>query len=163
MDVNIRKASIKDVPRIIELWKSLNLLHRKKFGYDTPLFRHKKESLCLSLYKKFVTKRIQARNATVFVAELNEKTIGHIIVFIDKLPPIYVHDKQGYIGEIFVDEKYRRKGVGRELLIAGEKWAKKKGLFSLGLTVFVTNETALSAYRKFGFFEHHLKMSKIIK
>jgi len=163
LSVYIRKANVNDVPRIIELWNSLNLLHRKKFGYDSPLFRHNKKNLCLSLYKKFVTKRIQARNATVFVAELNEKIIGHIIVFIDKLPPIYVHDKQGYVGEIFVEEKYRGKGIGRKLLTAGEEWAKKKGLYSLGLTVFIRNETALSAYRKFGFFEHHLKMSKIIK
>jgi len=161
MEVSIRKALIKDIPRIIELWKSLNLLHRKKFGYGAPLFRHNKKSL--SLYKKFVAKRIRARNAAVFVAELNEKIIGHVIVFVDKLPPIYVHDKQGYIGEIFVEEKYRGKGVGCELLSAAQKWAKKKGLFSLGLMVCNKNEAAISAYCKFGFFEHHLKMSKIIK
>ena len=163
MDVNIRKASIKDVPRIIELWKSLNLLHRKKFGYDTPLFRHNKKSICLSLYKKYVTKHIQARNSAVFVAESTKMIIGYVIVFVDKLPPILVHDKKGSVGEIFVEEKYRKKGVGRELLSSAERWAKKKGLFSLGLGVCIRNETALSAYRKFGFSEHHLKMSKIIK
>ena len=161
-EVNIRRASQSDIPRIVQLWKELISLHEKKFGYNNELFRHKKNSV--SLYRKFLGKRILARNSRVFVASINGKIIGHVIVNGKSLrPPIYVHRQEAYIDEIFVEEFYRRKGIGTRLLEEAEAWAKKRGIFSIGLFVSTKNKGAFSAYRKSGFFEHHLKMSKIIR
>ena len=160
-EINIRRASRSDIPRIVELWEALGWLHRKKYGYDNELFRQKKNSV--SLYKIFLSKRVRARNVAVFVAEVDGRIIGHVIVSGNTLrPPLFVHGKEAFIDEIFVEESYRRKGIGTKLLEEAEAWAKKRGIFSIGLFVSTKNKGAFSAYRKSGFFEHHMKMSKII-
>ena len=161
LSVNIRKTSIKDIPRIVELWKALTKHHVRELGFGKGLYKLKKG--IGPGYGKFVKKQIRSRNAAVFVAEKENKLIGFALVYIQKLPPILVHDKEAYVSDIFVEDLYRRKGLGSMLLREAEKWADEKGIFSLGLVVDTKNDAALAAYRKFGFFEHRFKMSKIIK
>jgi GNAT superfamily N-acetyltransferase len=97
------------------------------------------------------------------VAENQGRIIGHMVVRVNILrPPLFVHGKEAFIEEIFIVESYRRKGIGSLLLQETEEWAKKKGIFSIGLFVSTKNKTAFSAYKKSGFFEHHMKMSKIV-
>ena len=158
--MKIRKATKKDIPYIIEFWKELIACHRKNFWRSSELFRYKKNSV--SLVKKYLTKLLRARNGRLFVADMDGKIVGYAEVSIKKLPPIHVHDREAYVGVIFVDGLYRRKGIGTMLLKEAEKWAKGKGVFSLALTVFYKNKSAYVAYRKFGFREHNLKMSKVV-
>ena len=160
MDVKIRKATRKDIPCVIKLWKSLMACHRKNFWRPRELFRCKKNSV--SLVRKYITKLLRARNGQVFVAEIDGKILGYAEVSIKKLPAIYVHDREAYIGIVFVDGLYRRKGIGTRLLKEAERWAKDRGVFSLALTVFDKNKPALVTYKKFGFREHHVKLSKVI-
>lgn len=160
MDVRIRSATSKDIPRIMVLWKELIACHRKNFWHPSELFRFKRNSA--SLAKKYIKKLLNARNSRVFVADMGGKVVGYAEVAIKKLPAIYVHDREAHVGVIFVDGLYRRKGIGTQLLKEAERWAKNKGVFSLALTVSDKNKPALVAYKKFGFREHHMKMSKVI-
>lgn len=160
-DVLIRNATSRDVPRIVQLWKSLMAYHVKHHGYGRGIFRYKKDKL--ALYVKFLKKQLRRRNAAVFVAETNGKIAGHVMVEVHKVPPIYVYDKDAYICEIVVDERYRGKGIGTMLLKEVERWTKKKEMRSIALVVHIANKNALSLYRKSGFKEHHLKMAKIVK
>jgi len=160
MNIKIRKATKKDIPCIIELWKSLMACHRRNFWRPRELFRQKKNSA--SLVRKYLTKLMRARNGRLFVAEVDGKVVGYAEVSIKKLAPIYIHDREAHLGVIFVEEHHRRRGIGTRLLKEAEGWAKNKGAFSLALTVFDKNKPAILAYRKFGFKEHHVKMSKVI-
>lgn len=160
-DVLIRKATLEDVPRILELWKALMGGHVRYYGYGRGIFTYKKDKA--AIYLKFLKKQLRRRNAIVFVAEADGKIAGHVMVEVQKLPPIYVHDKNAYICEIIVDERYRGKGVGTMLLEEAERWARKKKMYSIGLMVHTDNEKAFSVYRKAGFNAHHLKMAKIVK
>jgi ribosomal protein S18 acetylase RimI-like enzyme len=135
--------------------------HAKHHGYGRGIFIYKKDKL--AIYAKFLSKQLRRRNAAVFVAELGCNVVGHVMVQVNKLPPIYVHDKDAYVCEIVVDERHRGKGIGTMLLEEAEKWARKKGLHSISLFVHTGNEAAFAAYRKSGFKEHHLKMAKIVK
>ncbi len=159
--MKIRRATKKDVPRIMVLWKGLVACHRKRFWSPSELFRLKKSSV--SLAKKYLIKLLRARNGQVFVADMDGKIVGYAEVTIKKLPAIYVHDREAHVGVIFVDGLHRRKGIGTRLLKETERWAKGRGVFSLALTVFEKNKPALSAYKKFGFKSHHKKMSKVIR
>jgi len=161
LPVKIRKATADDIPAIKKLWNQLIGYHRRHFGYGTGIFRYKKDKD--ALYLKFLKKQLRRRNAAVFVAEKDGKVIGHVMVDVSTIPPIYVHDKQAHVCEIVVDKKHRKKGVGKALLKEAEVWAKKKGLYSIGLMVHTGNKYAFSAYKSFGFKENHLKMAKIVK
>lgn len=161
IEITIRKAAKKDIPRIVELWKVLRDYHVRHLDYDDEIYRHRKNAV--SLYGKHVTKKIRARNYAIFVAEADGKVVGHVIARIDKGPPIYVHDRKVYVDELVVEEAYRGKGVGKKLLKQAEEWGKKKGLSLFSLHVAIKNRNALSLYKKFGLKEHHITMNKKIK
>ncbi len=59
----------------------------------------------------------------------------------------------GHIDDLSVDPRFRRNGVGRELLKFGDQWAKERGLKKLKLSTQQTNAAALGAYRSAGFHE----------
>ena len=161
IEVVIRKAVKKDIPRIIELWKVLRDYHVRHLGYNDEICRHRKNAV--SIYKRHVTQKIRARNYAIFVAESDGKVVGHTIVRISKSPPIYVYNRKVYVDELVVDKKYRGKGVGKKLLKQAEKWGKKKGLSLFSLHVAIKNKNAISLYKKFGLKEHHITMNKKIK
>ncbi|MBZ0273953.1 ribosomal protein S18-alanine N-acetyltransferase [bacterium] len=53
--------------------------------------------------------------------------------------------------KIAVDERYRRQGVGAELLAQGERSGRRRGARFEYLEVRTTNEAAIRFYEKFGF------------
>lgn len=160
-DALVRRATQADVPRIIELWKALEAHHVRHHGYGRGIFEYRPDRV--KSYTKYLKKQHRRRNSAVFVAEVGGRVAGHVMVEIQKLPPIYVHDRNAYVCEIVVDERYRRKGIGTMLLKEAEAWAKKKKMYSISLMVHVANENALATYKKAGFKGHHLKMAKIVK
>jgi ribosomal-protein-alanine N-acetyltransferase len=52
---------------------------------------------------------------------------------------------------LVVDEKYRRQGIGRTLIVACMDWAAKSGASSMRLEVRASNAAALALYRRHGF------------
>lgn len=158
--MKIRKAKIKDIPKITKLWKNLMDLHTEKFGYDHEMFRLRKNNV--ALYRKFIKKCIRAKNTLVLVVEADNKIVGYINTTIKSLPQIYVHNKEAYVLGLFISQEYRKKGLGKKLLEETEKWAKRKGVFAISLRVVTENKPAFQAYKKLGFFEHHYAISKVI-
>lgn len=75
-----------------------------------------------------------------FVVLENNKIVGHI-GFLDK--PESVH-----IRTLFVNKKFREKGLGRELLQRVEEKAKRKNIFKISV---YSSDSALNFYEKNGF------------
>lgn len=159
--VLVRKATLKDIPRIAQLWKALVAYHTKHHGYGKGIFKYREGKEALHL--KYLKKQIRGRNSVVFVAEAGGKVTGYIMVEVQKLPPIYLHDKNAYVCDLVVDSQYRGKGIGTALLEEAEEWARKKKMYSISLMVHTANDNALALYRNFGFRGHHLKMAKVVK
>ena len=159
--MKIRKAAHKDIPSIIDCSKEFHACHNALLNEnEKKLFKYKKEHLLI--LKKFLEKWIRARNARVFVAEVDGKIVGYMLATTLKLASSYLHGKEVHIEGIFIKRGFRGKGIGREFFKTAEEWAKEKKIYSIGLTVHVRNKAAFSAYRKLGFWAHNYKMSKII-
>lgn len=62
--------------------------------------------------------------------------------------------KQAVVEDMIVDEAYRGKGLGRALLTALVKWAKKEGVEMIELTSNPKRLAANGLYQKFGFMLH---------
>lgn len=56
-------------------------------------------------------------------------------------------DGTGYVLQVYVEERLRRRGLGKALMRSAEEWCREKGLFSLTLNVGSVNETAKRLYR----------------
>ena len=61
-----------------------------------------------------------------------------------------IHDP-AWVYDIVVKKEYRRRGLGRQLLTAGENWAYGQGYAHLGLHVFGHNQPAIALYHKCGY------------
>lgn len=79
-----------------------------------------------------------------FVKEIDRKRTSHA----------------GTIG-VFVSKEYRGQGAGKMLLAALLEWARKNpAIEKVSLSVFSTNERAISLYKKMGFLEEGRKIKE---
>lgn len=56
-----------------------------------------------------------------------------------------------YVEGWYVDPKFRRKGVGRELLAAAEGWGRNQGCREIASDTWIDNEVSQGVHRKLGF------------
>ncbi|MEP7134740.1 MAG: GNAT family N-acetyltransferase [Chloroflexota bacterium] len=59
--------------------------------------------------------------------------------------------KNGFIFDVLVDEKFRGKGYGKQLMLLIEEKARELGLKSIGLHVFGYNTVAKNLYESVGY------------
>lgn len=121
-EINIRKATIKDASVIYEI------------GKHSFFDAWRKETVESDLIKA---------HSCYFVAEINNTVIGYACYW-------YILDEAQLVN-LAVELKYRRKGVARALMNAGEEESKKRNMKFMFLEVRVSNTNAQELYRKMGF------------
>jgi ribosomal protein S18 acetylase RimI-like enzyme len=111
----IRKASPSDLEAILELWQQMSRLHEQL----DDSFKLKEGAV--DTYKLYAKKVIEDSNILSVVFD-DGSVIGYLFAEIFSQPPVYHNEKIGMITEICVDKRYRRDGVGNDLLKHAEKW-----------------------------------------
>ncbi len=101
---------------------------------------------------------IKNDNSDVFVVEIDNEIVasGYAKILDDR--PYLKHDKQGYLGFMFVPEKHRGKGLNKLIMDALVNWCKERKVYELRLDVYDSNEPAIKAYEKAGFKKHLINM-----
>ena len=154
----IRKAVLKDISEIVELGGELWGYHDKRFKV-CQIFNKRKKSAGKE-FSNFVKKQIKSRTGLVLVAD-DGKIVAYCICFIKKNTPIFAIEKVGYISDLFVEDKYRGKGISSELNRQAAKWFKDK-VKIIEIAAYPQNKRAVSIYRKWGFKDYHLILRKKI-
>lgn len=95
---------------------------------------------------------------TAFIAEFGGIRAGFVWVTTE----IDLGDDEhcGWVLEIYVLPKFRRKGIGAMLLKKAEEWTKEQNAGSLWLNAGADNEAALALYKSVGFVVETVHMSK---
>lgn len=84
--------------------------------------------------------------STVFI--LNKKIIGYANLY------LYKDEKEPYIGNVILSQKYRGRGFGKEIVQTMIQKAKEKfKIDSIKIAVFTSNTNVYSMYRSLGFEE----------
>ncbi|MCU7727039.1 GNAT family N-acetyltransferase [Actinoplanes sp. KI2] len=65
-----------------------------------------------------------------------------------------------FVYNIAVEQDQRRRGYGRAIMEAGERWSRAHGAATIGLHVFAHNHGARSLYEQLGYVETGRRMSK---
>jgi GNAT superfamily N-acetyltransferase len=89
----------------------------------------------------------------VYVAEVGGEVVGfvHILLMESKNIACLKREKNVYIQDMAVDEKYRSQGIGTLLMGAVKQYGRDHGASFVRTQVFPKNEDGLRFYRRNGF------------
>jgi len=129
-EIELRRAREKDLPEI-------QLIEKVSF---------------INPYSTFYQKHLLKHADIYYVALYRGKIIGYIIARVENrgLPGVDV-GKIGHIVSIAIHPDYRRRGLGRLLMIKAEEELKRMGCKRVYLEVRVTNYPAIKLYHKLGY------------
>jgi GNAT superfamily N-acetyltransferase len=159
----IRKATVKDIPLLVGLWKEFMKDHDRIVIRANRKVKPylERNTVAVAKYRKFITKNVKSRDAIVFIAEIDGKPAGYNLNMIEKTIPIFKIKRIGYISDLFVRKPYRGKGVSTAFIKEAIRWFKKKGMKHVSLKVQANNK-ARKIYQKWGFMDYHIEMRKKI-
>ncbi len=113
--------------------------HLSRFKKDRKLNSH-----FIQFYSTWLKKSLNGQIADkVYVSYLNNKITGFITVSNNK--------ELGKIGLIAVNEKYRGKGFGTQLLAAAENWCRLQNIQTCEVITQLDNFAACRLYENFGY------------
>ncbi|PIA78491.1 GNAT family N-acetyltransferase [Gaetbulibacter sp. 4G1] len=144
----VRKATLNDVPILLEFEQGL-------IEAERPMDITIKEGK-ISYYD--VTEFIKNKDSELFVAELNNEIVASGYAKIKEDRHYLKHDKQGYLGFMFVPKKHRGNGYNKLVMQALLEWCQTKEITEIRLDVYEDNPSAIRAYEKVGFKKHMISM-----
>ncbi|MEX2007954.1 MAG: GNAT family N-acetyltransferase [Candidatus Spechtbacterales bacterium] len=149
-----RKAIAKDLEDILKL--NFALFKKEQVEYD--------ESLSLewtySEGRKYLSDRIDGDDGFVEVAVAQDDVIGYLCGGIAKRALYRVEGSYAELENMFVEESFRGKGVGKKLVEDFIGWCKEQSVGHLSVTAYARNEQALGIYRKAGFADCTVTLEK---
>lgn len=150
---NHRKATVDDLEEILALNRKL-FLYERQFDktYDINWTNSQTG-------RDYFLSRIKGNSAIVLVTEVKGQIIGYIVMHLSTLPFRSVNPI-AEIENMFVKERYRRKGIGTQLVKKSIILARETGAKRFRVGALANNNSAISFYRKLGFtdFEQILEM-----
>jgi aminoglycoside 6'-N-acetyltransferase I len=111
---------------------------------ETPEAEHRSEML--DILDHYETQQ-------VFVAENDGRLVGFLEASIRPFVEDCYSDRVGYLEGWYVEQPFRRKGIGAELVRAAEKWAKINGCAEMASDAELGNTISAEAHTKLGYEE----------
>ena len=157
---SVRSASLEDLDVLSELWLEVALFH-EPFGPDlytvAPLEDVRGRVL------EDIEEAVSKKNRFYLVALLESGVVGYAVGELREPRPgihPWIQRAVGYVSDFGVTETARRRGVGRALLAAVEKWSRDRGADCLRLGVDPANLGARRLYESEGFGDVSIFMHK---
>ena len=154
--MKIKKATIKD----FESLKRLKILSKKEELNYSPSLRPLSKTK--EYYFRYLKSDLKDKERAIFIAMEDKKIIGMILGKYYKPIPISKFKKKGYISNLYFDKKYRKKGIGKKLVMQTMRWLKKQGVAYISLEIHSKNLATQRLYKKFGFKDYTIKLAKKI-
>ena len=106
--------------------------------------------------ESLLPKGLQTQDHYIFTLVDGEQTVGMIWLKAQLDRAV----KSGFIFDVMVDEKFRGKGYGKQLMLLIEEKVRELDLKSIGLHVFAYNQVARNLYESLGYEVSSLNMIK---
>ena len=153
----IRKAEIKDFNKVHRLIMQVHKLHVKE---RTDIYKDV-DPMNFEEFKN----ELSNSNNIYLVAQLENKIVGICFSQIKEIlnNRIMKDRKILNIGDICVDEKYQRNGIGKKLYNQIVQIAKEKNIHNVELMVWNFNKNAIKFYENLGMNVKNLKFEQKIR
>ncbi len=158
-ETKVRKATKKDIPQLVELWKKF-IKHHQRLSPKTRFYMSMVKNADRKWVRYVKAKKLGKRNAMMFVAVKGKKLIGYATGNLEKNKPVYKLKSYGVFGSFFVVPEQRGKGVGNLLRHAVFEWFKSKKLKHVEIVVMVGNKKTKKIYEHWGFKDYEIKMRR---
>jgi ribosomal protein S18 acetylase RimI-like enzyme len=107
---------------------------------------------------------VKQKNGIFYVAVEDDRVIGFIVGVLEEQSKMSLLGAtpaiMGRITELYIDERYRKQGVGSQLMQAVERYFTEKQCEYIWVEVFVPNRIAHEFYKKFGYCDRDIDMIK---
>ena len=151
---NLIRSFIIAKQNIIE-YRPLQINDKDKYLQLMNGFRQVNLNMDNDEYNKIMNKILS--NGTIIVAEMNQQIIGSITILLEHKfinnSAIYAH-----IEDVYVDETYRHKKIGKELVNKAVEYCKNNGVFKISLNC---NENLKQFYSLNNFEQRQINMSQL--
>jgi GNAT superfamily N-acetyltransferase len=154
MHIVLREAKKTDMPLVEKLtvetgWKSIPETQRMLLN------REKWNKHMIEVFENF-SKR---KNSEIWIAEDEQHGfVGYL--FVGESGDMISGLSFGFIYDIFVEEKFRGKGIGKLLLEKAEDYCRRKVYSRIALMVSAANDSAIRLCTKSGFKPEQMHMAK---
>ena len=103
----------------------------------------------IGVAERFINERLGKNESVIFVALDNNEPVGFTQLY-PKYSSVRV-SKNWILNDLYVDNNYRKQGIGEALIRAAMEFAKNEGATFVQLETAVNNYTAQSLYEAIGF------------
>jgi ribosomal protein S18 acetylase RimI-like enzyme len=135
------------------------MLMRTHYEFDRQRFLAPREGT-ESGYAAFLGSRLDSPDDCVFVAEQDGVVVGYVFAALEPLSWKELRGPAGFIHDVAVEEDARRRGVATQLLQAAIGWLREHGAPRVILWSAAPNEAAQALFRRLGFRETMVEMTK---
>lgn len=154
MEIKIRPAKLNDVP-VLDSFQNKIGVHERPLD---PAIKRRGKIRYHSL--NTIKRLINSKNSIVLIAEVDGKPAGCGFGEIQKTKGNWSRYKnKGYIGMMFVEKRYRIKGIGGMIIDKLLRWFKKNKIKDIRLQVYENNVGSVEFYKKHGFKNYILEMT----
>jgi len=102
---------------------------------------------------------LQTKDHYLYTLYDGDEAVGAIWLRVELERPI----KSGFIFDVHIEEKFRGKGYGRQIMLLIEEKARELGVKRIGLHVFAYNSVAHNLYKSIGYEVSSLNMLKSLE
>lgn len=157
MEVNIRRASLKDIPYLTKL---LLEVHRVHSDVRPDLFKRGAKKYSEEELTSMITTEIDP----IFVAVAFDRVIGYAFCIHKEVKK---HNslqdlRTLYIDDLSVDEEFRGEHIGKMLYEYVLAYAKEKNYYNVTLNVWADNINAVKFYERIGMRIQKIGMEAIL-
>jgi len=141
MNISVIQKQMTDIEIIKPMWEKLNSIHLEKSVY----FKSKYENFTFDKRIKSIYKK--AQNGVIKLDVLLDSDTGGYVGYCLSS----IEDTLGEIESIFIEEQYRKFGLGDQLMNNALKWFKYNRIENIEINVVYANEEVLPFYERCGF------------
>ena len=149
----VRKAKTEDLPVLMQFMKGL-------VDAERPMDPTIKDGYVVYYDPSEIMKN---EESDLYVVELNNELVASGYAKIKNDRPYLKHDKQGYLGFMFVPENHRGNGYNKLIMDTLLQWCEDRNVYEIRLDVYEDNPSAISAYEKAGLKKHLIMMRMNLK
>lgn len=142
----IRQATKEDTQQIGELWLEMVNYHQQ---FDDIMFQASENGA--EYYQRSVSSRLSDPQTRVLVAEVEGEVVGYVLgMIVDITPEMFVPIHSGFLADICVTAKYRRQGIGHQLVEQLVLWFRSQAITYFEWHVSEKNQDAVKFWKSIG-------------